>query len=201
MGGKSKSETATETQANTTTTTTNNQDIKSTSLGLEDIEGGAIAGNSGPVSVTTISSDSGAIEAGRKLGESALDSNEKTAAAAFGYAGGVARESLNSIGEVSGKAIDRVTEANAHVLDFGEAALDKSFSFGTNIAGQAIGASKQSTEQGFKSLGGAITAAGEATRSDTADTLNKLAKYGAIAVTVIVGGGIIASVAFKKKAA
>lgn len=174
MGGKSKSST----EANTSTTTTNVQDIDTTTIGLEDVEFG-VAGVTGNVSLNQISTDHGAVDAGRKIGEAAFDFGE---------------DALDIVGEVSGRAIDRISDATDRSLDFGEDALDASFGFASSV----VDSQAKLATQGFGTLAGAIDKASQATRSDTADTIQKLTKTAGIVVGVLVVGGIVAAVIVRR---
>lgn len=167
MGGKSQSSTSTATTQNTT----NTQDIATTSVGLDNTEFGVVGG--GDVSVTQISTDQGAVSAGRDVAIAGLDTGRKIGQAAF-----------DTVGEVSGRAIDSVTQANDRSLDFGSNVVTQALGFGTDV----ISKEQQTTSQGFATLGNAIDQAAQATRSDTADSLTKLAKYGAVALAVIALG-------------
>lgn len=104
-----------------TSTETNIQDIDTTNIDLEIVDGVGVADVSGDVQI--IVSDQEAIQAGKEISLSALD------------------------------------------LAFG---------FGSDIVDRSIG-----------TLGGAITKAGEATRSDAANTLNSLIKFGSVAAGLL----------------
>lgn len=188
MGGKSKSSTST----STSQTTTNTQNIDTTSVGLDNTEFGVVGG--GDVSVTQISTDQGAVSGALDTANLSLQTGRDVSKLALETNADITRAGLDTVGEVSGRAIDAVGDANDRSLDFGGQVVQDALGFGES----ALKSSAQATSQGFQSLGSAIVAAGEATRSDTADTLNNLAKYGAIAVGVIVVGGIVAAVVFRK---
>lgn len=172
-------------QSNSNNTTT--QIDQSRSADLDHIEGIGVAGNNGPVSVTQISTDQGAVMAGQKIAEAGLN---------FGRE--IGQGALDTVGETSIHAIDASVKANDRSLDFGEALSENAFSFGgkaieavNDTAAKAIDAQAATTGKGFDSLSSAIDKAAQATRSDSADTLQKIAKYGAIALGVIVVGAVI----------
>jgi hypothetical protein len=162
FSSKSKSATTNNNvQTTTNTQTTSNTQIDN-SRTLDGVEGHVIdAGGS----VSIISTDQGAIEAGRRIGEAALD----------------------TVGETSIHAIDALTAANDRSLDFGDAVVEMGFSF----AGDALKTQAETTASGFGTLAGAIDKAAQATRSDSADTLQKIAKWGGIAIAAIAVGAII----------
>lgn len=181
MGGKSKTATA----ANTTTNTTNTQNVASTSVGLEDVEFGAVAG--GDLSVTQIQSDQGAIE-------KSFDAIESGTKLSLGFA--------DSIG---GKAIDAVTDANDRSLDFGDEVVERGFSFGsqaldsvTAFGGKALDSVTQNSAKTSAELGAAIDRAAAASRSDSSQSLNMIVKYGAYALGAVAAAIAIYSI-FKKR--
>lgn len=165
MGGKSKSSTAS-TQATTTTTT---QEIDTTTIGLEDVQG-SIVGGAGDITVTQ--TDAGAVEAGRAIGEASLDF--------AGEFGGVALETVQS-------ATDRALDFGSESFDFGSGVSSEAFAFG----GKALETIAQQSAATTKELGGAIERAATATRSDTAAVAPELFKTGAIVIGAIVLGVVV----------
>jgi hypothetical protein len=188
MGGKSKSSTST----STAQTTTNTQNIATTSVGLDNTEFGVVGG--GDVSVTQVTTDQGAVNAGKDVALSGLQTGRDVSKLALETNEAVTKAGLDTVGEVSGRAIDAIGDANDRSLDFGGKVVQDALGFGET----ALKSTATQTQQGFNTLGAAITQAANATRSDTAETLNNLTKYGTIAIAVIVGGGIIAAVFFKR---
>ena len=170
MGGKSKSATTANTSTTTNTTTNNVQDIDTTSIGLEDNEFAVVGG--GDVSVVQNTTDFGAVEAGIKAAQAgtdaALDFGDEVVDAGFGF------------GE---RALDSVDDTVKAGFDFGTRALD------SVTASSAASTSK---------LASAIDQVAAATRSDAADSFNKVTKYGTIAVGVVVAG-VVAVMLFKKR--
>lgn len=166
-GGSSKS------SQQTTQNTTNVQDIDTTSVGLEDVALGAVAG--GDLQVTQISTDQGAVEAGRKLGEASLD-----------FAGEFGDTALRQSFQFGSDALGTVQKGLSDALDFGADVTSGALSFAQAQTRETQG----NIQTGFNALGNAITAAGQATRSDTAATLQSLGKYGFIALAVL-GLGLV----------
>lgn len=164
MGGRSRSST----QSTQETQVTNIQDIDTTTVGLEDVQDTQIA--LGDQTITQISTDQGAVEAGRAIGEASLD----------------------FAGEFGGVAIEAVSDATDRALDFGADFGSQAFGFGE----RALETVEAQSERTTKELGGAITRAAEATRSDSAVVTQNIAKYGAIAVGVI-GVAIVLVFVFK----
>jgi hypothetical protein len=164
MGGKSQSSTA----QTTSQQTTNTQTVNTSTVGLDNVETGVVGSNN---TITQISTDQGAVEAGRAIGERALDVVGETAEGAFG----VATDALGTV--------ERGLDAS---LDFGTGVVGDAFSFGE----KAIAAQAATSQQTATVLSGAIERAAQATRTDSADTLQKIGKYGTVAVVVIVIGGI-----------
>lgn len=171
MGGRSKSSTT------SSQTTTNTQNIETTSIGLEDVEFG-VAGVSGDVQVTQISTDQGSIEAGRKIGESAFEFAESQSEDAFEFAeefGGTAIKEAFDFGD---EALGTVEKGLSDVLDFGRTSLETISAQNARTTGE---------------LGKAIVSAGQATRSDASEAVSNIAKYGAIALAVgIIGYALLA---------
>lgn len=175
------------TVTNTQVTNTNQTDNSSVDNSRTEIDNsldteisglGVVGSNN---QVTQISTDQGSVEAGRRIGEAALD---------------LVGENQRAVNDTLSGAVDRS-------LDFGEAALEESFSFGgksLDLAGKALQVQSEATGKGFNALSSAIDKASQATRSDTADTLQKLAKYGAVAIGVI-GLGFVVSMFAKRGAA
>ena len=174
----------------TTQTNTSNVTDNSQNLGAVNALGDAIQAG-GDVHIE--STDYGAIGGAFSLGESALESNTKSVDSALDFA--------DSIGS---KSIDSITDVNDRSLDFGEHALSDSFTFGraaldanTKTSEIALaGVAKSSSDTAAK-LGNAIDQAAAASRSDSSQSLDKITKYGAMAL-----GGIALAVAaffiFKK---
>ena len=187
MGGRSKSSTTSQ----TTTTTTNVQNIQTTSVGLEDVEFGVVGG--GDVAVTQITTDQGALEAAEGMARAAFGSAERVALEGLDTGRRVGEAALDVVGEtvegafgVSREALGTVERGLSEALDFGAGVTADALSFGE----RALQSTAQTTQQGFAALSSAITRAAEATRSDTAATLQTLGRYGFVALAVI--GGAIA---------
>lgn len=163
--------------------TTTEQTNESTNINLQDVDGPAVGSAGGDVTITT--TDFGALDAAEEisgaafsLGEQAIDTNLKAVDSALDF---------------GGTAIDAVSDATDRSLDFGEAALDQSFNFGS----QALSTVAKSSADTAKTLSGAIEQAAAATRSDSADTLNKITKTGGI-VLAVMAAAIAAIFIFKK---
>jgi hypothetical protein len=166
MGGKSKS------SADTTQSqqTTNSQTINTSTVGLDNVETGVVGSNNSITRIST-TTDQGAVEAGRRIGEAALDTVRETTEGAYG----LARESLGTVEH----GLDAA-------LDFGSGLSAQAFAFGS----QALKSTSEQATQTTNVLAGAIDRASQATRSDTADTLQKVTKS-----TMIVVGVMVAAVA------
>jgi len=152
MGGKSSSRTS----SNQSQTTTNSQEINTSTLGLDNVETGVVGDNN---QVTRISTDQGAVDAGRRLGEAALD----------------------TVGETTVKALGTVERGLDSALDYGSGITADALAFGRS----ALQAQSQSSTQTAGILAGAIDRAASATRTDSAVTMQSFIKYGAIAAAVI----------------
>lgn len=166
MGGKSRSTTQQQQQ----TTTTNVQDIDTTTVGLEDVQESNVA--LGDQTITQISTDQGAVEAGRDIGLASLD----------------------FAGEFGGVAVEAVTSATDRSLDFGQAVSEDAFSFGS----EALKAVSTQSTATTKELGAAISKAAEATRSDSAVVTQNIAKTGALVVGAVVLGVVVIMI-FRRK--
>lgn len=164
MGGKSKSSADT----SQSQSTTNTQTINTSTVGLDNVETGVVGSNNSVTSITT-STDHGAVEAGRQIGLYALDTVAETTEGAYG----VARESLGSL--------ERGLDA---ALDFGSGLTAEAFAFGS----MALESTSEQARDTAQVLAGAIDRASQATRSDTADTLQKVSKNTMIVVGVMVLG-------------
>jgi len=185
MGGKSKSSTS----SATTQTTTNTQNVQSSSVGLEDVEFGVVGG--GDVSVTQISTDAGALEAAKSIARDAYGSAERVAAEGLDTGRRLGEAALDTVGEtvegafgVSKEALGSLERGLSEALDFGGDVTSGALAFGRD----ALKATQETTQGAVAELGSAIERAAQATRSDTADTLQTLGKYGAIAMVVVVIG-------------
>lgn len=164
----------------TTQTNTSNVTDQSQNLGPVTVGVGDAFQAGGDVNIQQ--SDYGAIGGAFSLGESALASNARSIDSALDFA--------DSIGS---KSIDEIGDANDRSLDFGESALSQAFSFG----GDALGAVTKSSADTTAKLGNAIDQAAAASRSDSSQSLDKITKYGGIAVAVI-AVAIAAIFIFKK---
>lgn len=173
MGGSSKASTSTantqQTQntQNTTATTTSNEVSGSGSIGL--------TGSGNQVSVTQVSTDQGAVQAGLDTAKEALGNESQVAQAGLDLGRTIGAGSFDFANEFGTQALNDVTSSTQNGLN---AALD----FGS----KALAANQQTASNTASVLGQAIETAGEQTRSDTADSLNKIALYGAVAVVAIV---------------
>jgi len=162
----------------TTQTNTSNVTDNSQNLGAINSLGDAIQAG-GNVSIE--STDFGAVESAFSLGESALESNAKSVDSALDFA--------DSIGS---RSIDSITDVNDRSLDFGEHALSDSFTFGTaalsantDVTKQALAGVVSASADTSTKLGNAIDQAAAASRSDSSQSLDKITKYGSIAIGVV----------------
>jgi len=174
MGFLDSGKKTTQTTSNVSTVTDQSQTLGGVNVGVGDaIQAG------GDVNIE--STDYGAIGGAFSLGESALESNAKSVDSALDFADSIGSRSIDSIGD-----------ANDRSLDFGEHALSDSFTFGraaldanTETAQLALAGVVKSSADTTAKLGNAIDQASAATRTDSADTLNKITKYGSIAIGVV----------------
>jgi hypothetical protein len=161
-----------------TASTTNTQDIDTTTVGLDNIQEGAIGLGQvgGAVSITQISTDQGSVEAGRRIGEASLDFADEFGGNAFDF---------------GSDALSTVEHGLSETLDFGSDTVAGAFDFGKD----AIKSVQQTAESSTSELGRAITSAAEASRSDTTVAFQNIIKYVAIAGAI----GLVAYFVFGRK--
>lgn len=175
MGGKSTS------ASTTSQTTTNQQNIATTSIGFENVDGGVIYGSS----VTL--SDQGAIDAGRDLAELGLDSASDIADSSFGLAG----ESIQQAGRNVESVLDFADDFGSDSYEFATGALERSLAF-TEAERERSADAQQGA---LRSLGQAITQVSDASRSDSADTLRRIG----VPLVIVLGVGFVALAFFNRR--
>lgn len=156
-------------------TETNIQDIDTTNINLEDIDGIGLADVSN-VQISIQEVDAGAIAAAENISSGALNlAGDVTAQAIRSNESGLGR-AFDFGEDIFGESVDVVSSA----IRSNEATLSRSLKFGENIVTRTI-----------NTLSSAIGKAADATRSDAANTLGTLIKFGSVAVGVLGLGFII----------
>lgn len=187
MGSKSKSSTS------TTQQTFNTQDIDTTTVGLEEIGEDAIALGQvgGDVQVTQISTDAGSLEVGRRIGEASLDFAGEFGDSAFDFGDDalstVERGLDSSLDFASGVSSDAFSTVGDTVKG-GFGLASDAFSAISNTVSDSLKATTQTTQATVSELGRAIDKAGNATRSDTTQSFQKIILYVSIAGAVAILG-------------
>jgi hypothetical protein len=156
MGGSSKSKTSSD------QTTTNVQDIDTTTIGLEDVETG-IVGNSGAVSLTQITTDSGAVDS------------------AFDFGRAVGERAIDTVGEFGGDALYQAFRFGDSALGSVDNGLNSALDFGES----ALGIVAQSSNKAQAALSGALQTVGNLSRSDNTEAITKFIPYVAGVVAII----------------
>lgn len=193
MGGKSSANTST---ANTQQTQ-NQQNINTTTTSTEVGAGGVGATGGRDVTVTNITSDQGAIKAASDIAFNSLGTAENVAQAGLDTGRKLGQSSLDFANEFGNNAINAVehsttTGLNA-ALDYGTGVTSGAF----DLIGTAFDKLAKSSSDTATTLGGAITSAANASRTDSSQNIDNLIKYGSIAAGVIVLG-IAAVFIFRK---
>jgi hypothetical protein len=193
---------------------TQSQSTDQRSVGLEGIEDStafAAGGDIGNVSITQ--SDSGAIAAGQRTSEAALDASGRTSEAALDASRRTSEAALDAASEISIRGVEAGTRLGERSLDFAgefgtealetvgrfgeettatlERGLSSSLDFGSGVVADAFSfaqgeseRSQDANESAVSALGSAIQTVGSFSRSDTADSLQRIALYGAAALAV-----------------
>lgn len=197
MGGSSKSSTS------SAQTTQNQQHITTTTQGVEDVRDSNVA--LGNQQITQISTDQGAVEAGRRIGEAALDlageaTNQaiKAATSANDRSLDFGEAALDTNFRTSREAIEAVQETAAGVTDFAGEALDRSLDFGSETVHDAFSlvadTGKQANalnQQAISTVSKAVDQAASASRSDSTESFQKIILYVSIAGAVAVVGAAV----------
>lgn len=194
MGGFNKSQSS---NANTQKTT-NTQQITTTNANADASGAGAIGASGGSqVSVTNVTSDLGALRTASDIAHDALGSSANVAQAGLDTGRKLGESSLDFANEFGNNAINAVehsTETGLHsALDYGTGITSGAF----DLVGKALSGQAKSNTDTASILGGAITSAANASRTDSSQNIDNLIKYGSIAAGVIVLG-IAAVIIFKR---
>lgn len=191
MGSKSKSSTSTTSQV------TNTQEIEQREIALEEANESNVIQGGGDVNAVIQLSDQGAIRAGQQLGEAAIFAVEDFGDTAFEFA----TENTRSLERGLSETLDFGGGVVADALAFSEGQTDKALDFGGDVFDRALDfgeresdRAQDATDSALRALGQGINTVGQLSRSDAADSVNKIALYATVAV-----GLIAAAYAFSKR--
>ena len=154
-------------------TTTNTTEVfDTTNISIEDVDG-HIVGPGG--SVTEI--DAGAVDAAFEFAGDAVD---------------LGTSAIESVRDVAEASIDSAAQVNEDALGAINRAGDRAFIFGGEVVDEALSVIGELSKIFSEGSTDAIAAVGEASRSDTAQTLQTLIKFvsgagAVIAVAVLLG--------------
>lgn len=160
------------------TENTTNQTTQNTQTAQQDFEGNALSGIDGNVTINQTGAEA------FELGSDALDFGGE---ALFAVTSTVNR-SLDTAAGVSEYALERMQRTTDSALDFGGEALFSNEQVTKGAFDLVADVVKGATNSLATTSQNAIASAVDFTRSDNAETLNTLTKYGFIAVAVIIVG-------------
>jgi len=194
MGGSSKASTST---ANTQQTQ-NLQNINTTTTSSEVSGAGSIGAQGGrDVSVTNVTTDQGALKVAGDIAYNSLGTAENVAQAGLDTGRQIGQSSIDFANEFGNNAINAVehsTETGLHsALDYGTGVTTGAF----DLLGHAFDSLTKSSSDTANTLGGAITSAANASRTDSSQNIDNLIKYGSYAAAAI-ALGVVAFVIFRK---
>lgn len=193
MGGKSSANTST---ANTQQTQ-NTQQINTSTTSTEVGAGGVGATGGRDVTVTNITTDAGALKTAGDIAANALGSASDVAQAGLTTGRQLGQSSLDFANEFGNNAINAVEHSTENglnsALDYGTGVTSGAF----DLLGHAFDSLSKSSSDTATTLGGAITQAANASRTDSSQNIDNLIKYGSYAVGAI-GLGIAVIFIFRK---
>lgn len=132
--------------------------------------------------------------AGLDYGEDVLEDALLFGGDAVGSVEAIASESVRRSAEGSENVIDAVGQFLRESFGFGENAIDvvsEQAAINRGVFSEALDAVTRTTDKATATLSSAIGQAADATRTDSANVLNNLIKYGAIAVGIVAVGFVI----------
>jgi hypothetical protein len=163
-------------RSTTNLTEQNYQEILNQEAAQSEISGLGVNQVGGNVEIAIDQVDSGVVAAARDLGGGALAVSGDIAALAIRSSGEASIESARSSAETAQRSVTTVAGIASDSIDAQNRTIEYALQQSGTIARDTI-----------STLSGAITSASDATRSDAANVLNNLVKYGALVAAAIAG--------------